>query len=150
MKVYNHKIMALVLAFALLQLAACQEKASTYEEIHASHMEHIEGSEFSKLELTQRAIERTDIKTSEVTEEMIAQSAPQLKKVVPYGALIYGPHGETWVYTNPEPHTYIRQEVTVESVKDGKVILSKGPPPGMKVVTQGAAELYGTEYAVGH
>ena len=151
MKTQHHKIVLLLLTvIALLWLVSCQKKAGNYVEIHPAHIEHIEGSTFSKLELTDKAIERTDIKVGEVTEEVVAQSEPRKTLTIPYGALIYGPHGETWLYTNPESHTYVRAEVKVDFIKNDKVYLLEGPPVGTKVVSQGAAELYGTEYSVGH
>ena len=32
-----------------------------------------------------------------------------LRKVVPYSAVIYDLHGETWVYMTPSPFTYVRR-----------------------------------------
>ena len=50
------------------------------------------------------------------------------RAVIPYSAIIYGLNGETWIYTNPEPLTFIRQPVTVDYNEGGRVILSDGPP----------------------
>jgi hypothetical protein len=72
------------------------------------------------------------------------------RKIVPYAAVIYGPHGETWVYTSPEPLTFIRHPIAIDYIQEDQVVLSDGPPSGTKVVTVGVAELYGTEYGVGH
>jgi hypothetical protein len=73
-----------------------------------------------------------------------------LRKVVPYAAVIYGAHGESWVFTSPEPLTYIREPVSIDYVEDGLAVLSDGPPTGTNVVTVGVAELYGAEFEVGH
>jgi hypothetical protein len=72
------------------------------------------------------------------------------RKIVPYAAVMYGPHGETWVYTNPEPLTFIRHSIAIDYIDGDQVVLSDGPPTGTKVVTVGVAELYGTESGVGH
>lgn len=69
-------------------------------------------------------------------------------KTVPYAALIYDVAGKTWVYTNPEPLTFVRQSITVDYVDDGVAYLTEGPASGTKVVTVGGAELYGTETGV--
>jgi hypothetical protein len=74
----------------------------------------------------------------------------ELHKVVPHSSLIYGAHGETWVYTSPEPLTYVRHPVVVDYVEDDTAVLSDGPPAGTEVVSVGAAEVYGTEFEVGH
>jgi hypothetical protein len=72
------------------------------------------------------------------------------RKIVPYVAVMYGPHGETWVYTSPEPLTFIRHPIAIDYIQEDRVVLSDGPPSGTKIVTVGVAELYGTEYGVGH
>ena len=65
--------------------------------------------------------------------------------VVPYAALIYDPQGVAWVYTNPEPLTFQRAEVVVDRIVDDDVWITDGPPPGTRVVTVGATEVYGAE-----
>jgi hypothetical protein len=67
-----------------------------------------------------------------------------------YSAVIYGAHGETWVYTNPEPLTYVRHPVTVDYIEDGTAFLSDGPASGTEVVSVGVTELFGAEFEVGH
>lgn len=150
MRTFNNRTMAIAALIVALQLVACQQKESHYEHIEPAHLEHIEGSMLSKLTLTEKAVERIGVQTALVAEEMIAHSAPQLMPVVPYSALIYDAEARVWVYTNPEPRTYLRHEVKVDFIKDGKAVLLEGPPVGAIVVTQGAAELYGAEYEVGH
>jgi hypothetical protein len=70
------------------------------------------------------------------------------RKIVPFAALIYGVHGETWVYTNPEPLAFVRAPVTVDYIEDGQAFLSEGPPVGTQVVTVGGSLLYGAETGV--
>ena len=72
------------------------------------------------------------------------------RKVIPYAALIYDPRGNTFAYTSPEPLVYVREKVEVDHVDGDRVVLSGGPPPGTKVVSVGAAEVYGTEFEVAH
>lgn len=150
MKTLNHKTVVIALLMVALPLAGCQKNDNNYDKIEPAHLEHIEGSDLSKLILTEKAIERTGIQTAPVAEEMIAHSEERLRLVAPYSSLIYDAQGHIWVYTNPEPRTYIRHEVKVDFIEDGKAILLEGPPAGTTVVTVGAAELYGTEYEVGH
>ena len=69
--------------------------------------------------------------------------------VIPYSAVIYGLNGETWVYTNPEPLTFVRQPITVDHIEGGLAYLSDGPPLGSDVVMVGVAELYGADTGVG-
>ena len=64
--------------------------------------------------------------------------------------MFYDANGDTWVYANLEPLAYVRERVTVDDIQGGQAVLTDGPPEGTPVVTVGAAELYGTEFGVGH
>ena len=72
------------------------------------------------------------------------------RQVVPYSALIYDPKGQTWVYTSPQPRTFIRHKVVVEYIQGEEAVLRDGPPAGTVVASVAVAELYGTETKVGH
>jgi cobalt-zinc-cadmium efflux system membrane fusion protein len=69
--------------------------------------------------------------------------------VIPLAALLRDIHGNTWVYENTAPHAYARRRVSVDRVVNSLAALTSGPKPGAKVVTDGAAELFGTEFGVG-
>lgn len=84
-----------------------------------------------------------------VLVELTKQGNGTQKKVVPFGALIYGLHGETWVYTNPEPLTYLRVPVVIDFIEGDNVVFFEGPEVGASIVITGAAMLYGAETGVG-
>jgi RND family efflux transporter MFP subunit len=65
--------------------------------------------------------------------------------VVPEAAAIHDIHGNVWVYTKQAEHTFVRRRVELLYVHKGQAVLANGPPPGTLIVTDGAAELYGTE-----
>lgn len=69
--------------------------------------------------------------------------------VVPWAAVIYDVHGNGWVYEQVEPRTYARRRIEVKYIEDDLAVLAGGPQPGSLVVTDGAAELYGTEFGAG-
>lgn len=69
--------------------------------------------------------------------------------VVPWAAILYDVHGSAWVYQQVAPRTYARCRVEVAYVDGGMAVLAAGPAPGAKVVTDGAVELFGTEFGVG-
>ncbi len=71
------------------------------------------------------------------------------RKVVPWGSVLYDLHGDTWLYTNPEPSSFVRQSITVDYIEGELAVLSQGPPAGTLIVTTGATELFGTEFGVG-
>lgn len=69
--------------------------------------------------------------------------------VVPYSSILYDMYGSAWVYQNTEPQVYVRRRVELNYVLDELAILTRGPAIGAKVVSAGAAELFGTEFGVG-
>ncbi len=83
-----------------------------------------------------------------VLVELTLSAQETLRKVVPYAAVLYGVHGETWVYSNPEPLVFVRLPITIDYIEGDLAILSEGPQVGTAVVTVGAAELFGTETGV--
>jgi hypothetical protein len=112
-------------------------------------VEHVEGSEISKITLTEKAMERLAIATAPVREAMVTRAASP-RRVVPYAAVLYDAHGETWVYTSPEQRAFIRHPIGVDYIEGDLAVLSDGPPSGTLVVTVGAAELFGAEFEIGH
>lgn len=76
--------------------------------------------------------------------------------VIPSSAVVYDIHGTAWVYEEVEPAVYERRRVQVRFTLtdanhgDELAVLSSGPEPGTKVVVEGAAELFGTEFGAGH
>ena len=69
--------------------------------------------------------------------------------VAPWSAVMHDVQGGTWVYENIGPLAYARRRVQVSRVVGNDAVLSGGVKPGAKVVTAGAAELFGTEFGVG-
>jgi hypothetical protein len=68
--------------------------------------------------------------------------------VVDYTALIYDSAGGSWVYTIPEPLTYLRTPVKISTVDENRAFLAAGPVVGTAVVTTGAAQVYGEELGI--
>ncbi len=100
----------------------------------------------NRITLTALAAKRLGIQTAPVHDVRVHGT---MHKVVPYSAIIYDLHGQTWVYTNPSSLTFVRDRVNVVSIDGDQATLSQGPPSGTKVVTVGAPELYGTEFEGG-
>ena len=141
----------LVLIAAGAWLSACGEgsgeadsgyKEAEYES-EAAELEPIKGTDVKRVVFSAEGAKRVDIQTA-----AIRQNGQGM--VIPYAALIYDPEGNTFAYTSPEPLVYVREKVDVDHVDGDRVVLSGGPPLGTKVVTVGAAEVYGTEFEVAH
>jgi hypothetical protein len=133
----------LVLVAAALALAGCseveKETASGYEP---AKLTKVKGNDdFKRVTFTAEGARRTGLETG-----LVRRSGK--KEVVPYAALLYDAEGKTYVYTSHTPLSYLRESVEVELIDGDRVLLSSGPPAGTRVVTVGAAEVYGTELEV--
>ena len=126
---------------------------------HPANVEPSGTAGLKRVVLTAMAAERLGIQTAPVREErvvrkrtvegkLVALPAAQ-RKVVPYAAVLYDLHGETWAYTNPEPLIFVRHRISVDYIADNLAVLSEGPPSGTQVVTVGATDLFGTESGLG-
>lgn len=69
--------------------------------------------------------------------------------VVPKAALLHDAYGGTWVYVARDAQVYARHRVAVTDVDGALAVLSQGPASGARVVTDGAAELFGVEFGAG-
>jgi hypothetical protein len=159
---------------ATLLLTACQKQQDTHQVEHPATITKIDGSDLSRVALTNKAIQRLGIKTASVQEAetsgtqlagtdivaeqtattaqtmVVASGVTKPRKVVPYAALLYDPYGKTWVYTSPEPGVFVRQQIKVDFIEGDKAFLTEGPSIDTQVVMVGVAELYGAEFKVGH
>jgi hypothetical protein len=84
-----------------------------------------------------------------VLVELSMLGSGTLHKVIPYAAVIYDLTGDTWVYTSPEPLTFVRQPISVDYIEGDMAVLVDGPDAGTLVATVGVAELYGADTGVG-
>ena len=94
--------------------------------------------------------EDADLRPGQVLNVTLPLKSRATSLVIPFNAVLYDIHGGTWVYQLVAEHVYARIRVSVEYVDDGMAVLVNGPEPDSQVVTDGAAELFGTEFGVGH
>jgi membrane fusion protein, heavy metal efflux system len=69
--------------------------------------------------------------------------------IVPRAAVLYDASGGTWVYEARDGGVFVRHRVEIADVVGDTAVLRQGPAPGTRVVTVGAAELFGTEFGAG-
>jgi hypothetical protein len=127
----------ILLILAGLQLTACVSKSESPKKVAPAKLEAIEGTDFQRVILTQKAAERINVQTAVVSGN-----------IIPYAAVIYDTEGNTWVYTNPEPLIFVRMSIVVDRIEGDQAILSKGLDTATTVVTLGVSELYGAETGV--
>jgi hypothetical protein len=145
----NRWSIAILAVMTSLTFWVCQNHDEQHHTEHPADIEKIEGSDISRVTLSERAVERLDLKTDAVREVKVKKSNLP-RKVVPYSSLIYDPQGNTWIYTSPQARTFIRQSVEVDYIEDNLVVLNDGPPVGTVIASVAVAELYGAEFGVGH
>jgi hypothetical protein len=124
-----------------LALAGCKEVPSNLVKSEPYELEEIKGTDLNRVKLSDETAARIDLRTVQVRGN-------GKQKLIPHTALIYNPFGQVFVYTKPEPRTYVRAPVSVSRAVGNEVVLSKGPPIGTLIVTVGSAELLATEYEI--
>jgi len=132
--------LVLALMAASVLVVGCEQTQAENAE-QPAQVVPIQGSDVSKVVLTEQAAERIGLKT-------VAAQAAGSGTSVPLAAVVYDRGGSTWVYTVAAPLTYVRQRVSVARVAGDVAFLQTGPAAGADVVTVGAAELLGSEYGV--
>jgi hypothetical protein len=131
-------LLALVLGSACKKPAE-EESATGYEP---ATVEPVEGSEeLSRVILTEDAASVIELDT-----EQVATSDGIL--AVPESSIWIDTEGREWVYTSPQPLTFIRAEVVVDRYEGDQALLTSGPSVGTEVVTVGVPELIGSEFGI--
>ncbi|TGD77346.1 MULTISPECIES: efflux RND transporter periplasmic adaptor subunit [Hymenobacter] len=87
---------------------------------------------------------------SGATNGMTGAATSTAALTVPTAALLYDASGGQWVYVRTKPLQYVRQRVEVQRAVGDQVVISRGVKAGAEVVTDGAAELFGTEFGGSH
>ncbi len=136
-RINNLAIIILIFAGFLLSACGGGQIPVTGDKVSPSKLEPIEGSELSRVILTERAVERIGV-----------QTVPTKGLVVPYSAVIYDIEGNTWIYTNPAPLTYVRAPIVISRIDGDQVLLSQALESDAPIVTVGVAEIYGAETGV--
>ena len=138
MKPINRLVIAIfVLAGFLLSACGGAQIPVTGEKVAPSKLEPIDGTDLSRVILTEKAAERIGVET-------VATN----KKVVPYSAVIYDTEGNTWVYTNPAPLTFVRAPIVIDHIEGDQAFLSQELETDDPIVTLGVIEIYGAETGV--
>jgi len=123
-------------------LLGCSEVEPESREVYEPATVHeVAGSEAADVVLTPRGAEEVGLRLATSRRAGTYTAAP-------YAALVYDGDGVPWVYVSRAPLAFRRVRVAVARVDGGQVLIASGLEPGARVVTVGAAELYGTELGI--
>ena len=134
------------LAAAVLSVTGCSAEAALGEAVsEAAQVEPIEGTDLSRITLTDEAYTRLGIKTEPVRA---ASASGRQLTAISTAALLYDPDGKTWVFTSTTKSVFVRTAVSIDHIDGDLAYLGDGPAVGTAVVTVGVPELYGAELGV--
>lgn len=68
---------------------------------------------------------------------------------IPATAIVRDIYGGEWVYEQVAPGQFQRRRVEISAARDGTAVVARGLEGGAKIVTAGAAELFGSEFGIG-
>src|SRR5688500_18277195 len=125
-------ILLMVMMVTALLLVACGPTTTPPTKMEPAKIEAIEGSDINQDILTEKAAERIGLET-----------VPAQGMTVPYAAVIYDIEGNTWVYTNPAPLTFVRAPIEIDHIEGDQAFLSKELESDDPIVTVGVIEIYG-------
>ena len=123
---------------AALPLVGCAKAPVQKAHTAPAIVEPTQDPSIKRVTLTEQAAQRLGIQFGE------ARAVGQ-RLELPYGALFYDVNGGEWVYVSPQPLVFERARIQIVRVEGDKMYVSKGLEPGAKVVTVGAAMLFGAE-----
>jgi len=84
-----------------------------------------------------------------IAVELATLDSQEERLVIPFNAVLHDIHGGQWVYAQTAEHTYTRKRIQVARLAGHEAVLASGPAVGTKLVTEGSAELFGTEFMTG-
>lgn len=135
----------LVFYFFILSLAvSCSKNHPLHEKIQPAMVERsasLKGS--AKITLTVKARERLAIRSH------VFRRDGKNHQSIPTSSLIYEVDGTTWVYVEPVTTEFHREKIKVIRIKGQQIEMESDISDLTPIVTQGAAELNGTEAGVG-
>jgi hypothetical protein len=133
----THLFLWMFMILAVLGLAACGPERTNGQQTSPSMVKDIEGSDLNQVILTEKAAERIGLET-----------VPVDGRIIPYSAVIYDTQGNAWVYTNPEPLTFVREQIVIDRIEGDQAFLAEALLTDAPIVTVGVAEIYGAEIGV--
>lgn len=89
------------------------------------------------------------VRPGERVSVLLPLSGAEQALVVPTAAVLYDMNGSAWVYEATGDTTFVRRRIEIRSQAGTRTLVTRGIDAGKKVVTNGAAELFGTEFGAG-
>jgi hypothetical protein len=147
----KHRCLIVVVVLAGLLLPGCARSEALGEASNeAATVEGVAGSDLHRVTLTPDAVAHLGVRAEPA--RLVPAGASRARTapvVIPYAAVLYDMKGDTWVYKQLAPRSYLRQHILLDRVDNDLAYVRGGLGAGTVVVTVGAPELLGAEYGVG-
>lgn len=91
----------------------------------------------------------TTLRPGERVSVQVPLTASGKGLVIPDSAIVYDVHGATWVYEDLGNNAFARRRIEVARHVGARAVISRGLAEGRRIVSVGAAELFGTEFGAG-
>jgi len=131
-------LFTLISFLAVMAFVGCKAHKPASAKTAPAKLESRKDGQFPSVVLSEAAEQRLGIVTTKATSGPDGTS-------VPSSAVLYDVDGSVWVYVRTNTRTYGRTPIALKRV-DGKLAkLLTSFPVDIEVVTEGAAELFGTE-----
>jgi len=89
------------------------------------------------------------VRPGERVSVLLPLTGSEQSLVVPTAAVVYDLNGGAWVYEATGATKFVRRRIEIRSQTGDRTLVTRGIEAGTKVVTAGAAELFGTEFGAG-
>jgi len=89
------------------------------------------------------------VRPGERVSVLLPLTGSEQSLVVPTAAVVYDLNGGAWVYEATGATKFVRRRIEIRSQTGDRTLVTRGIGAGTKVVTAGAAELFGTEFGAG-
>src|SRR5436309_1747240 len=103
----------LILLGVTLSGCASAARGEPAEQGQPSKVEHIAGSDRSRVVLTADAAKRVGITTVPIAAAPAAKGTDGPRSVIPLAAILYDKDGRTWTYTEQRPLTFVPVQVAI-------------------------------------
>jgi hypothetical protein len=147
MRYARHLVTVALALLGTTGLSACGGSAAPTVTSPA-RLERVPGSSTGRIVLTPVGAERIGLRTATVGHSAKRGRKGPPRMTIPFSAIVYAPNGRAYAFVSPRRLVFREVALSVDHIAGGVAYLKRGPPPGTRVVSVGAEELFGVQTGV--